>query len=53
MKTSQKQFYECPYATVYEVRQEGVICASGQVQGRNSINNWQDGGTTTKEDFYM
>lgn len=24
-----KQFYEAPAATVFEVRQEGVICASG------------------------
>ena len=24
-----KQFYEAPSTTVFEVRQEGIICASG------------------------
>ena len=52
MKTSQKQCYECPSVTVFEVRQEGVICASDSVQNSNSIKNWVDGGTTEGE-IYM
>lgn len=50
MKTSQKRFYECPLATVYELRQEGVICAS-DVKSGNSINNWGDGGTIEDQLF--
>jgi len=29
MEQTNKQFYEAPSASVFEVRQEGVICASG------------------------
>lgn len=32
MKRTDKQYYEAPSAQVFEVRQEGVICASGDPQ---------------------
>lgn len=30
MELSHKKLYEAPSTTVFEVRQEGVICASGE-----------------------
>ena len=54
MKEQDKQdkfFYEAPVVTVFEVRQEGIICSS-QVNGTNSVDNWGNGGTTN-DDTYM
>lgn len=51
METKEKVLYEAPSMTVFEVKQEGVICAS-DVKGGNSINNWGDGGTSNDE-VYM
>ncbi len=31
MKTKHNEFYESPVTEVVEVKQEGVICASGEV----------------------
>ena len=33
METIHKEFYEAPSTMVFEVRQEGVICASGKGAG--------------------
>ena len=46
-----KHFYETPSTMVFEVKQEGVICAS-DVKSGNSINDWGNGGTTNDE-VYM
>ena len=46
-----KHFYEAPSTMVFEVKQEGVICAS-DVKSGNSINDWGNGGTTNDE-VYM
>ena len=51
MGTRHKELYEAPSAQVFEVRQEGVLCAS-DVKGGNSINEWGNGGTTN-DDVYM
>lgn len=44
-------YYETPAATVVEVKTEGVVCQS-PVQGGNSIDDWENGGTTL-EDIYF
>ena len=46
-----KQCYEAPLTMVFEVKHEGIICAS-EINGGNSINNWDDG-DTTNDDVYM
>ena len=51
MGTRHKALYEAPSTQVFEVRQKGVLCAS-DVKGRNSINEWGNGGTTN-DDVYM
>ena len=51
MKEEGKTFYEAPATTVVEVEIEGVVCES-PVNGGNSIDNWQDGGTTN-DNIYM
>ena len=51
MKEEGKSYYEAPAITVVEVKIEGVVCQS-PVNGRNSINNWRNGGTTN-DDIYM
>ena len=51
METKHNEFYEMPSAKVFEVKQEGVICAS-DVKSGNSINDWGNGGTTNDE-VYM
>lgn len=51
METKQKVLYEAPSMMVFEVRHEGIICAS-EVKGGNSINNWGTG-STTDDDIYM
>ena len=45
MKEESKISYEAPDVTVICVQQEGVICNSN-IKGGNSINNWENGGTT-------
>ena len=40
-----KELYKAPSIIVVEVKFEGIVCAS-EVNGRNSIDNWGDGGTT-------
>ena len=47
----QKHYYEAPSTQVFEVKHEGIICAS-EVNGGNSINGWGNGGTTNDE-VYM
>ncbi len=44
-------YYETPAATVVEVKTEGVVCQS-PFKGGNSINDWENGGTTL-EDIYF
>lgn len=51
MEAKQKELYEAPSTMVFEVKQEGVICAS-DVKSGNSINGWENGGTTNDE-VYM
>lgn len=46
-----KQTYETPVVETWEVKLEGIICAS-KVKSGNSINSWGDG-ATTNDDFYM
>ena len=50
-----KKLYEKPAMRVVEKQQHGMLCTSGDpepVRGGNSINGWNDGGTTD-EDIYM
>ena len=52
METKLKQLYETPSTMVFEVRQEGVLCASKVfVLFGNSVNDWEDGGTINDEIF--
>ena len=51
MKTKRKEFYEAPSVVVIEVKQGGVMCAS-EIKGRNSINDWENGGTTNDEVYF-
>lgn len=51
MITVRKQYYDAPSTQVFEVEQEGIICAS-DVQSGNSIDDWGNGGTTNDE-VYM
>ena len=51
MDAKQKELYEAPSTMVFEVKQEGVICAS-DVKSGNSIDDWENGGTTNDE-VYM
>lgn len=51
MKVEGMIYYETPAATVVEVKTEGVVCQS-PVKGGNSINDWENGGTT-HEDIYF
>ena len=52
METKHKEFYAAPSTMVFELKQEGVICASEVfVFFGNSVNDWQDGGTTNEEIF--
>lgn len=51
MYKKKKQCYEVPLTMAFEVKHEGIICAS-EINGGNSINNWDDGGTTD-DDLYM
>lgn len=51
METKHKELYDAPSTHVFEVKHEGVICAS-EVRGGNSINDWGNGGTTNDE-VYM
>ncbi len=37
-----KQFYEAPSTTVFEVRQEGVLCASGGTESFGNGNSYGD-----------
>ena len=46
METKHNEFYEMPSAKVFEVKQEGVICFSDPITGGNSIDGWEDGGST-------
>ena len=45
METKRKKLYEVPSMVVIEVKQGGVICTS-EIKSRNSINGWENGGTT-------
>lgn len=42
METKQKVLYEAPSTCVFEVRQEGVICASGGTEQFGSGNSYDD-----------
>ena len=45
METKRKELYEAPSMVVIEVKQGGMICTS-EIKSRNSINGWENGGTT-------
>ena len=45
MEASNKQIYRTPSTMIVEVKQGGVICTS-EIKSRNSINGWENGGTT-------
>ena len=49
-RMKEKTMYCSPQTLVLELKNEGVICAS-EINGGNSINNWNDGGTTNDELF--
>ena len=51
MERTEKQLYEAPSTVVFEVKQQGVICAS-EVKGGNSISDWGNGGTINDQ-VYM
>ena len=42
METKQKELYEAPSTMVFEVKQEGVICASGGTEQFGNGNNYDD-----------
>ena len=39
---TKRQFYEAPSTMVFEVKQEGVICASGGTEQFGSGNSYDD-----------
>jgi hypothetical protein len=41
MGTKQNELYEAPAITIVEVKQEGVICASGTGSGNGQKNPYQ------------
>ena len=51
MEIKKKELYLSPEVHIFEVKSEGVICAS-EVRGGNSINNWENG-DTTEDVIYM
>ncbi len=42
MKTKQKTHYETPQSRVFELRTEGVLCASGETESFRSGNSYGD-----------
>ncbi len=42
MKTKQKTHYESPQSWVFELRTEGVLCASGETESFLSGNSYDD-----------
>lgn len=42
METKKKERYEAPSAMVFEVRQEGVVCASGGTEQFSNGNSYDD-----------
>ena len=42
MKTKQKTHYESPQSWVFELRTDGVLCASGETESFRSGNNYDD-----------
>ena len=42
MEAKQKELYEAPSMMVFEVKQEGVICASGGTEQFGNGNNYDD-----------
>jgi hypothetical protein len=42
-KKTLKEFYETPLATVFEIRQEGVICQSGGTEQYTPGGSYGDG----------
>jgi len=45
MEKKEKQFYEAPSVEFFEVKQEGVICASGGTE------QFRNGGSYEDDDF--
>lgn len=42
METKFKNLYEAPSTIVFEVEQEGVICASGETEGYGKGNSYDE-----------
>jgi len=42
MEKKEKQFYEAPSTQVFEVKQEGVICASGRTEQFENGSSYGD-----------
>ena len=42
METTFKDFYKAPSTIVFEVEQEGVICASGETEGYGKGNSYDE-----------
>ena len=42
METKFKNLYEAPSTIVFEVEQEGVICASGETEGFGTGNSYDE-----------
>ncbi|MBO7417023.1 MAG: hypothetical protein J6U22_10670 [Bacteroidaceae bacterium] len=51
MKNKHKLQYHSPLTEVFEIKYEGIICASN-VKSRNSINDWGNGGTTNDQLYF-
>lgn len=47
MKKIQKLFYEAPSVKVYEVVQQGVLCQSGNTEGYQDGEEYEDDDFTT------
>jgi hypothetical protein len=47
MKKIEKRFYEAPSSRVYEVAQQGVLCQSGNTEGYQNGEEYDDDDFTT------
>lgn len=48
MKEKGKTYYVVPMATVVDIAIGRIVCSSN-VEGKNTINDWENGGTLNDE----
>ena len=48
MKEKGKIYYDAPTATVVDIAVGRIVCSSN-VEGKNTINDWENGGTVNDE----